>query len=395
MKKNNLLIKKIIFAFSLLFCISLGAFVFALGENNSNENTNTSSSIQKLEDEKESLRQSIQSTKEQYEEQVQLYSKQEQELVAIQNEISYQVDAIEETNKQIKEKQIEVDAKKSEVNKAQSDINDHVQALRKRLRAMYKFGEIGYLQILIKADSLSDALTRVDMVRFLANYDKKMLEDLQLLKDILYAKQKALEEEKLALENLKEEEVLQKEDLDRAYQRELLKKQSIFMNMEILERQKQQLESESAKIEETLKQMVIKRDYVGGAMAWPLDYNNNIITSYFGPRAEVVAGSGNYHGALDIAAPMGSNIYAALSGEVIVSSRAYGYGEVVMVDHGGGIVTLYAHSSLRLVEIGQYVNKGDLIAKVGSTGMSTGPHLHFEVRVNGTRVDPLQYVVAP
>ncbi len=351
--------------------------------------------IQKLEDEKNEIEQTIANTKTEYEEQVKLYSVQEQELASLQAQIMTQVAEIDQTELDIVSKTQEVEAKKLEVKKAKIDVEDHIAALRKRLRAMYKFGKTGYLQIILRSENLVNALTRLDRIRFLADYDKKMLEELQLLQEILEIKQAELEGEKQALEDLKEQQVQQKEALETSYAQELAKKKQIFANMEALERQKQQLEAESQRITQTLMQMKIKRDFVGGQMIWPLDYNFNTITSFFGPRVEPIPGSGANHGAIDIAAPTGNNIYAALGGEVLASEFMWGYGNCVMIDHGGGIVTLYAHASQRLVSKGDYVNRGDVIALVGSTGFSTGPHVHFEVRVNGTRVDPLGYVARP
>ncbi len=390
--------KKIRSLFVIAFAIFVasGLVIFASVKPNTifNELKNPDQ-IQKLEEEKNEIEQTIEATKVEYEEQVKQYSVKEQELASLQSQIMAQVAEIEQTEIDITNKNKQVEDKKLEVKKAQIDVEDHIVALRKRLRAMYKFGKTGYLQIILRSEDLVNALTRIDRIRFLADYDKQMLEDLKLLQEILEIKQAELEAEKQALEDLKEEQTQQKEALEISYEQELVKKRQIFENMEALERQKEQLEAESQRITQTLMQMKIKRDFVGGQMIWPLDYNFNTITSFFGPRVEPIPGSGANHGAIDIAAPTGNNIYAALGGEILASEFMWGYGNCVMVDHGGGIVTLYAHASQRLVSKGDYVNRGDVIALVGSTGFSTGPHLHFEVRVNGTRVDPLGYVVRP
>ncbi len=398
MKKNINQVNKT-FLIMLIFtgAIFSGTYIFAsiLPLDKLNHDKKPDGEIEKLEDEQEAINNTIEETKAQYQEQVQKYSKQEQELAFLQDKIANQLSVIEETEIKIRAKIVEVDEKKLEVENAQKEVDEHIVALRKRLRTMYKFGKTGYLQIILKSESLVNALTRLDRIRFLTEYDRDMLENLKLLKESLLIKQKSLELEQKELEDLKEEQIQQKEALELSYEQELVKKQNIFNNIEVLERQKEQLEAESRQIAETLRQMRIKRDYVGGTMAWPLDLKNNIITSFFGKRRSPIAGASTNHGAIDIAAPTGDNIYSALAGEVIASEHSYGYGNFVMVDHGGGIVTLYAHASERLVIVGDEVAKGEVIAKVGSTGISTGPHLHFEVRVNGSRVDPLDYVVAP
>lgn len=386
---------RIALALALFLCSGYIAFAAIVPNRGYEEPARPGNEIQDLKEEKSEIEKSIEQTKIEYQEQVKLYSQQEQELASLQSKIMTQISTIEKTDLAIVAKVAEVDAKKLEVNKAQADVDNHVLALRKRLRAMYKFGKTGYLQLVLKSENVVSALTRIERVRLISNYDKQMLDELRFLKEKLEIKQKELEDEKKALENLKEEQTRQKEALETSYDQELVKKKQTYQNMEALERQKNQLEAESARITETLRQMQIKRDFVGGAMIWPLDYQNSLITSFFGPRIEPIPGSGANHGAIDIAAPMGSNIYAALGGEVIASEFMWGYGNAIMVDHGGGIVTLYAHANERWVSVGDMVNRGDVIGKVGSTGFSTGPHLHFEVRENGTRVDPLNYVGRP
>ena len=126
-------------------------------------------------------------------------------------------------------------------------------------------------------------------------------------------------------------------------------------------------------------------------MAWPAPQYTRI-SSYFAGRIDPITGKKSNHGGLDLAAPGGSPILAANSGTVIIAGYHYSYGNYVVIDHGGGVSTLYGHSSKLLVSRGQKVSRGQQIAKVGTTGRSTGNHLHFEVRINGQRVDPLPYI---
>ncbi|MBQ7702863.1 MAG: M23 family metallopeptidase, partial [Firmicutes bacterium] len=133
-----------------------------------------------------------------------------------------------------------------------------------------------------------------------------------------------------------------------------------------------------------------QRVYEGGVFTWPCP-SSHYITYTFGYRYHPVFGDWRFHTGIDISAYTGADIIAAASGKVIMAQWYGGYGNCVMIDHGSGIVTLYGHASALCVSQGQEVSRGQLIARVGSTGWSTGPHLHFEVRINGEYVDPLQY----
>ena len=133
---------------------------------------------------------------------------------------------------------------------------------------------------------------------------------------------------------------------------------------------------------------------IGVTFIWPIP-DSTRITSQFGPRKAPVAGASNYHKGVDVGAPRGTPIYAAACGTVVISTYHYSAGNYVMINHGGGVYTVYMHASKLLVDVGDKVKQGEKIALVGTTGYSTGNHLHFGVRINGTYYDPLDYVVVP
>ena len=190
--------------------------------------------------------------------------------------------------------------------------------------------------------------------------------------------QEAVEAKKAALE------------LDR--QEVAAKKKEVQANTDSLAAQYDAVKKEADAISETLKVLQSSNTkYIGGAMCWPSQASTRI-TSPFGWRYLSLLGGRNYHTGVDIGAAGGTNILAANSGKVIKAGWNNSYGYMVMVDHGGGIVTLYAHSSKLLVKTGDVVARGQAIALIGSTGMSTGNHLHFEVRVNGAYQNPLNYI---
>ena len=142
---------------------------------------------------------------------------------------------------------------------------------------------------------------------------------------------------------------------------------------------------------EILRKQSNNGEYVGGKMLWPVPGHTRI-SSYFGYRIHPIFKTKKLHTGLDIPAPTGSSVVAAADGTVISSGVLGGYGNAVLIDHGGGIVTLYGHNSSLLVSEGQKVKKGDQISRAGSTGFSTGPHVHFEVRRNGKYEDPIPWV---
>ena len=161
-----------------------------------------------------------------------------------------------------------------------------------------------------------------------------------------------------------------------------------------LEKAEDALEADSKELEKLIRKLSSSGAYTGGVMQWPLPGYYKI-SSYFGMRMHPILKYNKMHGGIDIGAPKGTPIHAAASGKVICAAwRSGGSGNTVIIDHGGGITTLYFHimNGGILVKEGQTVVAGDVIAKVGSTGLSTGPHLHFEVRKNGVRQDPLNYV---
>ena len=144
-------------------------------------------------------------------------------------------------------------------------------------------------------------------------------------------------------------------------------------------------------LERILKKVQKPAKYIGGELAWPVPGYTRISSKY-GMRTHPITGVYKLHTGVDISAPMGANFIAANDGVVTKAGMNSAYGNMVIIDHGGGISTLYAHGSEILVQVGQVVKRGDAVLKVGSTGYSTGPHAHFEVRMDGVVTDPMPYI---
>ncbi|MGI6083898.1 MAG: murein hydrolase activator EnvC family protein [Acetivibrionales bacterium] len=248
--------------------------------------------------------------------------------------------------------------------------------------------------LLLQCDNFEDMFKKSHMLKVISQFDQdllKSLEDKQA--EINELKMLKQQEEDTAQEQLEAMlgEIARLEVSRSAVENEVKKTQQTLKE---LEKAEDELEADSKELEKLIRKLSSSGAYTGGVMQWPLPGYYKI-SSYFGMRMHPILKYMKMHGGIDIGAPSGTPIHAAASGKVICAAwRSGGSGNTVIIDHGGGITTLYFHikNGGILVKEGQKVAAGDVIAKVGSTGLSTGPHLHFEVRKNGVRQDPLNYV---
>ncbi|MCC6731463.1 MAG: peptidoglycan DD-metalloendopeptidase family protein [Chthonomonadales bacterium] len=265
--------------------------------------------------------------------------------------------------------------------------------LGSRLRAAYMRGRTSYVQVLLRSRSLHDYLSRSYYVERIVESDKQLMAGIesdrrQLAAD--RARLEAREREQAALRReLEEEHARYASDVD--LKRDLLS--DVRETREALEEALDQLEDSSREIEARIR--AVQQTPRGRARllrSWTGSFirpASGPITSSFGMRYHPILHRSRMHTGVDIGAGYGSSIHAAAAGEVIMAGYMRGYGNTVIVDHGGGVTTLYGHCSALLVSEGNGVSQGQTIARVGSTGLATGPHLHFEVRHGGTPVNPL------
>lgn len=264
--------------------------------------------------------------------------------------------------------------------------------LEKRVRDIYINGQISYLDVLFGAQDFGDFLTRADLLK------RVMLHDSDLVNSLLAEKNEIDEIGKNLSEDKEEQEVL----AQRAEYAKNVRLEKVSVQQQLIDRMKTDKEvfdrqyDEMTAASEEISEMIERNKYQAagyvtgsGSMMWPV---TGEITSPFGWRTHPIFGRQIYHSGLDIAAEYGTPIVAAQSGIVIHSGWIDGYGNTVMIDHGGGIVSLYGHNQSLAVDEGQTVNKGQIISYCGSTGNSTGPHCHFEVRRNGEPVSPYDYL---
>ena len=268
----------------------------------------------------------------------------------------------------------------AELKEAQEKVDTQTENLNSRLRNMYKNGSIGFLDVLLDSSSFSEFLTNLDMVEIIYSSDRDVLSNLETA-------HKEVEKKKEEVDNLQSELKESKAVVEE-------QKAEIAASNEETEKMLDDLKAEADRVTALLQSQGSSSSnsvYTGGAMAWPVP-SSSYISSPFGYRYHPTTGVYKRHTGMDIGANSGNNIVAANAGTVIYSGWNGGYGMCVMIDHGGGIVTLYGHCSALYVSVGQSVSRGQAVAAVGSTGISTGPHCHFEVRVNGNYVNPYPYV---
>lgn len=315
----------------------------------------------------------------------------EGEIGAVQEQIGLYMDKIDLVTNAIAQKEVEIDQKLEEI--ALSE-----EQFARRVRAMYISNTSNStLNTILTAKSFADMLNQTEILRRVSESDQQMISDLNQQKKELMELKTGLEEEQADLSATKESFDQQNQQLS------VLLAQSEAAESELLQQEKQYMlnkekyAKEIKAIEQEIERVIAANAgadaYGDGVLKWPLP-NNKKISSYFGWR--VLYGRQDYHTGIDIPASMGTSIQAADAGKVIlVQKSGTGYGWHVVVDHGGGIVTLYAHASAIYVNTNQMVKKGQSLAGVGSTGNSTGNHLHFEVRVNNKQINPLNYVKQP
>ena len=316
-----------------------------------------------------------------------------------------------------------IDENETKLAEVTAELNAKHGVLENRVRDIYINGQISYLDVLFGAQDFADLLTRMDLLK------RVVIRDSELVADVL-AYQKEIKEVGKQLEADKriQEELATKAQQAMEVKLEKVAKQQALIDLmqndkDVYDRQYDEMMASSAEVTRLIneKQEEMRRaaeearrqaemearrqsgnvEYVpeenggyvmqnyGGGMIWPV---SGPITSEFGWRTHPIFGNARFHSGLDIGADYGVPICAAASGVVIESGWIGGYGNTIMIDHGSGIVTLYGHNESLAVGVGQQVNQGDVIAYCGSTGNSTGPHCHFEVRLGGEPVSPWDYL---
>ena len=330
------------------------------------------------------------------------------ELDEIQSNLSENLQQVEKLDekissaeKQLEEQESKITELKESINRIETELNTVTEKYKKqrkifeqRLVATYEAGETQYLDILLKSRSLSDFLSSYYMITELAELDNDLINELEEKKKKIDLSRQKLENEKKELATIIENQTR----VARTLQNTKTMRESFIEKLSDEEKILQaKIDEINTQYEEVNKQILalaqqgIDTAYIGGELAWPVPGYTRI-TSKYAMRVHPITGQYKLHTGVDIGAPEGVNFIAANDGIVTKAEYNTAYGNMVIISHGGGISTLYAHGSEILVEVGQTVKRGETVLKVGSTGYSTGPHAHFEVRINGVTTDPLPYI---
>jgi murein DD-endopeptidase MepM/ murein hydrolase activator NlpD len=362
----------------------------------------SSKSLQELTRERQSIQNAIRSTQsdlnstrnEMFRVNLAILDLDEKLLIALE-ELEIIEKTLEETVARLNQTELELDW-------AREERDNQFWVFKERLRVMHEFGPVSFLDVLLNSTSVRDFLVRLEFVNNIAKYDQEMVDRMQAAEDRVAVKVEEIARQRNTVEALQYAQTAKTREIEstlaeqHAYYEKLYADDLLFEAKLAQQRETERgiqalYQQELAAEQERERQRRAAMPEPSGPYLWPVP-SSTTISSHYGYRSHPLYRRREFHTGVDISARMGTDIRASHSGTVIVASRQGAYGNTVIIDHGGGISTVYAHASKILVSVGQQVDRGHVIAHIGSTGVSTGPHLHFEVRRNGQHMNPKPYL---
>ncbi|HHY83449.1 MAG TPA: peptidoglycan DD-metalloendopeptidase family protein [Clostridiales bacterium] len=412
--------------FAILLSIIMSASVFATSLNDAKKELDeisknikeTKNELNEVKEEQDNVRKQLDEIEKELEAKEKELATVEKKLAQTQAELDNVRQELAETEEELLKTQERLEQLKTELDEATRKAEEQEQLNAERLRAMYMNSTSSYLKLLLEAKSLNDLLNRIDMIIQMVTYDQQVFdkmveyrneveektfacarqeEQITQIKNEIENKKVLLEQKEKEIKDTKNKIKKQKAAIEAAQNEKEALLNQLSEEEAKVRRELEQMEKESKELEKLIKELTKKSQSSNppnkNGYVWPAPGYTHI-TSPFGYRVHPITKQYKMHKGIDISGSDISNkpAVAAADGTVILSQYYGTYGYCVIIDHGGGISTLYAHGWSTTVSAGQKVKRGDTVLKIGSTGSSTGPHLHFEVRKNGEPVNPLNYV---
>ncbi len=354
-------------------------------------------------DELDELRQEQNAIQKQMEEEKEALKSTQQQFSSLSEQIKYLEDQLSKVeqelatlNRNVKNAEDLVGQAEEELTKIENELQERVDLFKERLKQIYQKGDVNFFEVLTQSSSITDFLVRFELLKKIAEQDMALVEEIDRQRIIA-------EEKKVELEKKRDHVVLLKKQSEaKLAQLESQKKEQqaflvqVRQEKSVIERALAELEDDSNKLASRIRAIQLSRSGSGltgpaGKFAWPTPGYTRV-TSDYGMRVHPVLRTSRMHTGVDIGAPSGSPAVVGELGEVIYTGWFGGYGWTVVVDHGGDVSSMYPHLSKITVKEGQIVTRGQEVGKVGTSGLSTGPHMHFEVREKGDPVNPWQYL---
>lgn len=331
----------------------------------------------------------------------------ESEQKSLETQLMAIVSEMEDTKNQISQKEEELGQKEEELFEAQAQENDQYESMKKRIKYMYENGNTKFVDILCQSKDISEFLNNAEYISTISSYDREQLVAYQQIRKKVQEQQTALEEEYAKLEDLQNDLIAKQTNVESL---KASKESEISSISGELEQTNQKLAELQAAVEEAARKQkekeaaaaAAKKNNNSGSAGGAVVSGNGMFThpcpgysrisNTFGYRNAPLAGASTNHKGVDFAASTGTPIYAAAAGTVTSAGYSGKAGNLIIINHGNGLLTYYMHCNTIFVSAGQKVSKGQNIGQVGTTGNSTGPHLHFQVMNNGTPVNPMNYL---
>lgn len=304
----------------------------------------------------------------------------------------------EKLQKQIDEKEAEIAEKEEELIDARNTENDQYESMKKRIKFMYENGNVQLIELLMQSENFGDFLNKAEYVSTISEYDRDMLKVFQAVTQEVKEQEAELKDEYLDMEEMQDQLIANQDSLETLMETKAAEIASLESEIEANAEKIEELKDAAAKARRKQQEALNTGGTAGESVISGNGYfthpcpGYSRISSYFGYREQPLPGASTNHKGMDFAAPTGTPIYAAAAGTVTTASYSGNAGNMISINHGNGLVTIYMHCHAMYVSAGQKVEKGQNIAIVGNTGNSTGPHLHFQVNLNGTPVNPLNYL---